>query len=110
MHDRRAADAYDGRAEPRDETLYRALATIDGEARQRLLIVNLSPHGFMARTERDLRAGQHVALTLPHAGSFVAAVRWSLGGRIGCLLDREIPPDVYGRTLVAMRAELPAGA
>lgn len=95
--------AQDGRVEPRDETLHRTVAMDDASCAQRIVIVNLSPHGFMARTQHDLAPGHRLTLDLPLAGHFTAEVRWSLGGRIGCQLDREIPNALYGAVLVAMR-------
>jgi len=80
-----AADP-DGRREGRDEVHYRARAACaDGRTLQ-LLVVNISPHGFMARCEADVGEGDRLAVTLPCVGAVPADVRWALGGRIGCEL------------------------
>lgn len=98
-----AMTAYEDRVEPRDETLYRArLSTPAGEARV-VTIVNVSPNGFMARSDEPVATGDIVQVTLPVVGTFAAEVRWALGGRIGCKLAQEVPPALYQFVLAAMR-------
>ncbi len=103
MATRPAMIAYEDRTEPRDETLYRArLRDTGGEVRL-ATIVNLSPNGFMARSEDEIGTGDKVVVTLPVVGDFTAEVRWALGGRIGCKLSHEIAPTLYQFVLAAMR-------
>jgi hypothetical protein len=76
------------RREDRDDVHYRAKA-FGPDARQlTLLIVNISPHGLMARCDTDFEIGQRLRVSLPVIGVVVAEVRWSLGGRVGCQFDR----------------------
>jgi hypothetical protein len=95
--------AYEDRGEPRDETLHRTRLSIAGGAPLLVTIVNVSPNGFMARTDEAVAVGDVVTVTLPVAGSFAAEVRWALGGRIGCRLAQEVPPALYQFVLAAMR-------
>lgn len=94
---------HEARTEQRDETLHRTRARAADGAVCKLVVVNVSPHGFMARTERDFAVGERLTIELPIAGAFDAEVRWALGGRIGCQLTREIPRARYSAMLVAMR-------
>ncbi|OQW45686.1 MAG: pilus assembly protein PilZ [Proteobacteria bacterium SG_bin6] len=86
---------HDQRGAPRDEVFHRTRATRADGATIVLLIVNLSAMGLMARCESDLAPGERLSLTLPVVGTLTAEVRWALGGRIGCELDRMIPLAAY---------------
>ena len=94
---RALAITLDDRAVPRDEVHYRARA-IGSDARPiSLLIVNMSALGLMARVDADYPVGERLKVTLPVVGAVWAEIRWSLGGRIGCELDRPIDQaDYYG--------------
>ncbi len=90
------------RSEPRDEVMHRTRAT-DGEGNAvKLVLVNVSPSGLMARCDRDPVAGDLLRVVLPIIGEVVAQVRWSLGGRIGCSFDTTIPLKAYYGMLTAM--------
>lgn len=80
----------DGRREDRDEVHYRVKALGPDDRALNLLIVNISPHGMMARCETGFEIGDHIRMTLPAVGVVIAEVRWSLGGRIGCQFDTAI--------------------
>lgn len=85
----------DVRREERDDVHYRARA-VGPESRQlALLIVNISPHGLMARCETCFEVGDRIHVNLPVVGSIEAEVRWSLGGRIGCQFDTAIELASY---------------
>lgn len=98
--------AYTGlnaRSEPRDQVLHRARAMrTDGTALP-VTVVDLSPHGLMARTDATFEPGDRITLALPVVGVVRAEVRWSLGGRIGCRLDPAVPIARYYELLAAMR-------
>jgi hypothetical protein len=79
-----AATLSDDRSEPRDEVHYRSSAVLADQRRVAVLVVNLSPSGLMIRS--DVRA----------------VVRWALGGRVGCQLERPIPANRYHAVLGAM--------
>ncbi|KQN26446.1 pilus assembly protein PilZ [Sphingomonas sp. Leaf33] len=92
----------DGRREDRDEVHYRARAThADGRTLQ-LLIVNISPHGFMARCDASVAEDDQLRVTLPGLGAVPADVRWALGGRVGCELGKPIGLGDYYELLAAI--------
>ncbi len=92
------------RTEPRDEVNHRARATdLVAGCPLPMLIVNMSPHGMMARCEVPLTPGDRLRIVLPQAGAQTAEVRWALGGRIGCQFDRPIALGDYVSALAAMR-------
>ena len=93
----------DGRGERRDEVLHRTRASLDDGTCCPLLVVNVSPGGMMARCERAFAIGERLGVELPGAGSVIAEVRWSLGGRIGCRFVVALGPGVYDGVLEAMR-------
>lgn len=90
------------RIEPRDEVYHRARTTLADHRTVSLVVVNVSPHGLMARCEAVIAVGEWVKVQLPVVGELHAAVRWSLGGRIGCQFDRAITPRDYGALLATM--------
>ncbi len=92
---------FHDRAEPRDEVYCRARATLADQRSVPVTVVNLSPGGMMARAEVDIAVGEWVKVQLPVVGMVTAAVRWSLGGRIGCQFDRPIDARRYGQLLAA---------
>ena len=97
-----ASPVTDNRALARDEVHYRARA-FGPDARQvSLLIVNLSAMGLMARADVPYAIGERLRITLPVIGVAVAEIRWSLGGRIGCELDRAIDLADYYDLLAVM--------
>lgn len=100
---RPAIAVFEERMEPRDETLFRTKLRLDDGPAYPATIVNVSPNGFMARCDAVVAVGDMVAVTLPVVGDFAAEVRWTLGGRIGCRLTREVPPALYQFAVVAMR-------
>jgi hypothetical protein len=92
----------DERREMRDDVHYRARA-FGPDARQlTFLIVNISPHGLMARCETELKVGDRIRIVLPAIGSTVAEVRWSLGGRTGCEFEPAIDLASYYELIATM--------
>lgn len=97
-----ALAAQERREADRDEVHFRARAYgPDGQPLE-LLIVNMSPHGLMARCEAELSESQRLRLGLPGAGVLTAEIRWALGGRIGCHFATAIDRATYYETLAAM--------
>ncbi|MBB3588738.1 PilZ domain-containing protein [Sphingomonas sp. BK481] len=90
------------RSEPRDEVMHRTQATNGTGSAFKLILVNVSPSGLMARCDGVLDAGERLHVRMPIVGDILAHVRWSLGGRIGCAFDRSIPPKAYYAMLAAM--------
>lgn len=92
----------EGRREDRDEVHYRARAFGPDAKQLKLLIVNISPHGMMARCDAGFEIGERMRVTLPVVGTVVAEVRWSLGGRIGCQFGQAIDLASYYELLAAL--------
>ena len=85
-----------------DEVDYRARA-YGGDAQPlSIQVVNMSAQGLMARVVGDRTIGERLHITLPVVGVVTAVVRWSLGGRIGCELDRPIGMAEYYELLAAL--------
>ena len=92
----------DERSVDRDEVHHRTRAThADGRTLQ-LLVVNISPHGFMARCEAPVGENDRLKVLLPGVGQVPARVRWSLGGRIGCQFDTAMPLAHYYELLAIL--------
>lgn len=90
------------RESPRDEVDYRARA-YGGDAQPvGLHVVNMSAQGLMARVAGDRPVGERLKVNLPVVGVVTAEVRWSLGGRIGCELDRPIGMAEYYELLAVL--------
>lgn len=96
--------SVDDRAEPRDEVYHRTRLTLVDRRAVTATVVNLSPHGLMLRVEAEVAVGDIVNVALPVVGIVRATVRWALGGRIGCQLERVIAPRDYGALLAATGA------
>ena len=93
--------SHEDRAQPRDEVYHRTRATLADRRSITVMVVNLSPGGMMARAEAEIAVGERLTLQLPVVGIVTAAVRWSLGGRIGCQFDRPIDQRDYSALLAA---------
>lgn len=77
------AAADERRTIDRDEVHFRARGFGPDAQPLTLLIVNISPHGLMARCDAGFREGDRLRIVLPVVGVLVAEVRWCLGGRLG---------------------------
>jgi hypothetical protein len=97
-----AATLSDDRSEPRDEVHHRSSAMLADARRVAVLIVNLSPSGLMIRSDVAVGAGDWLFIRLPAMGDVRVVVRWALGGRVGCQLERPIPANRYHAVLGAM--------
>ncbi|MEG3164060.1 PilZ domain-containing protein [Sphingomonas sp. PB2P19] len=95
----------DARGAPRDEVMHRTRGTSADSAEMKLVIVNISATGLMARCETAPNVGDALGIELPILGLVPATVRWVLGGRIGCAFDEAIPlADYYGMLSTLLRA------
>ncbi|MES2988948.1 MAG: PilZ domain-containing protein [Pseudomonadota bacterium] len=83
------------RREGREEVHYRARAFGPDAKSHGLLIVNISPHGLMARCEACFEVGDRIRIQLPVVGVMVAEIRWSLGGRLGAQFENVIDLASY---------------
>ncbi|UUL83597.1 PilZ domain-containing protein [Sphingomonas qomolangmaensis] len=97
-----AVSYADQREVERDLVDYRARGFGPDARPLSLQIVNISPHGMMARLETNYVAGQRIRVTLPVIGVMVAEIRWALGGRIGCSFDVAIDRASYYELLATM--------
>lgn len=68
-----------------------------------VLLVNISPLGFMAREYVETPKGAIVRLALPRLGQVAAKVVWSLGGRVGAEFIKPIDHYAYSAMLSAAR-------
>ncbi len=103
----------DLRGEPRDEVMHRTRAIDAAGHSVKLVLVlksqfiqmmNIFAKGLMARCDGNPAAGDTLRIHLPILGEVAAVVRWSLGGRIGCELERTIPlAEYYGMLSVMIR-------
>jgi len=84
--------------------MYRSRMTLADRRQFSMTVVNISPSGLMLRSDAPVSAGEWIKVLLPDVGEVDAAVRWALGGRLGCALDRPIPPTSYYAVLSAMSA------
>ena len=96
-----ARGSLDDRIETREEVYHRTRATLANRPCP-VLVVNISPSGLMLRSEAVVAVGDHIQVALPTAGEVAAAVRWALGGRIGCQFDAPIPASRYPAVLAAL--------
>lgn len=94
-----AALSIDGRRAHRDMVSFRA--PLDGPAgiRTTVLMVDISPLGFMSRSGAALAPGDIVAVKLPAVGARAARIVWSMAGRVGGEFLDFISADQYGRLL-----------
>lgn len=86
----------------RDEVHFRARAFGHDAQPSTLLVVNMSPHGLMARCDADHAEGDRVRIILPGTGPVAAEVRWSLGGRMGVRFDTAFDLASYYGLLAAV--------
>lgn len=92
----------DDRSAGRDEVHFRAKGLGPDAKPVALVIVNMSAMGLMARCEISYQPGDRISIQLPILGTVSAQIRWSLGGRIGCELDRSIELSDYYELLAVM--------
>lgn len=94
---------FDERSEPRDAVHHRTRAVHPDGRLLPLLIVNTSQNGLMARCDAPCEPGDRLRIDLPQIGHVMAEVRWSLGGRLGCKLERPLGLAEYYTLLSALR-------
>jgi len=95
----------DARGAPRDEVMHRTRGIDPDGAPMKLVIVNISASGLMARCETAPEVGAVIGVQLPILGVMPSTVRWVLGGRIGCEFERAIPmADYYGMLSTLLRS------
>lgn len=92
----------DRRTSDRDEVHYRARAFGPDAQPHTLLIVNISPHGLMARCDHQFAEGARLRVMLPVVGALPAEIRWSLGGRVGVSFDSAVDLASYYELLAQM--------
>jgi hypothetical protein len=102
-----AVSGIDGRRAPRDIVSFRA--PLDGPAGMRIaiLIVDISPFGFMSRSTAPLAPGDVVAVKLPVVGARAARIVWSMGGRVGGEFVEPITAAPYARMLASAPHDKP---
>lgn len=96
---------YDARREARDEVQYPARAFGPDAQELDLLLLNLSPHGMMARCAEMLDEGARVRLAMPIVGLLVGEVRWAQDGRMGFQFETAIDLASYYELLAQLVRE-----
>lgn len=94
--------ADERRVATRDEVHYRARAFGPDAQPHTLLVVNISPHGLMARCEASFAEGDRLRIMLPVVGVAVAEIRWCLGGRLGVNFESAIDLASYYELLATL--------
>ncbi len=89
----------DDRIEPREEVYHRTRATLADRRQLSVLVVNISASGLMLRSDATVAVGEWIKVWLPGVGETPAAVRWALGGRIGCQFEHPIAATSYHSVL-----------
>ncbi|KQU55782.1 hypothetical protein ASG67_06595 [Sphingomonas sp. Leaf339] len=102
--------AADERREPRQTVLHRTRARQASGEEQPVTLVDVSPRGFMARSDGQHAPGDWLSVQFPLIGVLEAEVRWSLGGRIGCQLTRTIELADYQLMLELMLRSMKAAS
>jgi hypothetical protein len=100
--------SIESRRAPRDIVSFRV--PLDGPAGMRVsvLMVDISPLGFMSRSSAALAPGDVVAVKLPGVGNRAARIVWSLGGRVGGEFLDCIDQASYARLLANAPNDRPA--
>ena len=94
---------WDERSEPRDAVAPPPRAAQPDGRLLPLLIVNTSQSGLMARCEEACEPGDRLRIDLPGIGHTAIEVRWALGGRLGCKLERALGLAEYYTLLAGLR-------
>ena len=94
-------DYNDLRRSDRDEVFLRTTLSMGKKISISAQLVNISAHGFMARTLEPFTSDSRIRIMLPVVGDVGARVIWALGGRIGCSFEtpfdvKEFPKIVAG--------------
>lgn len=95
------------RRSERDEVFLRTVLTVGKKSGISAQLVNLSAHGFMARTAESIPANTPIRILLPFAGDATATAVWSLGGRIGGSFDIPFEEKEYSKVLAAVKTAKP---
>jgi hypothetical protein len=93
------------RRAPRDEVALPTRMFSQDNRGGDVLLVNISPFGFMAREYGETPKGTMVRLVLPRLGQVTAKVVWSLGGRVGAEFLKPIDSYAYTAMLNAAKAK-----
>jgi hypothetical protein len=98
-------DFAEQRRAPRDEVALPTRMFTQDHHGSDVLLVNISPLGFMVREYGETPKGAIVRLALPRLGQVSAKVVWSLGGRVGAEFIKPIDHYAYMAMLNAARAK-----
>jgi len=90
------------RADDRVAVLHRTRAICPEGHSFALMVVDLSAGGMMARCELAFVPGVQIQVQLPVIGAHPAHIRWSLGGRFGCVFSPALTADQYAAVLAAV--------
>ena len=93
----------ESRREPREAVDF--YAHIWGLARKPspALLVNISPHGCMVRSDQIVPIGENLTVDVPGVGNMQGIVMWSLGTRIGIEFESGIGLETFLGMLSIMK-------
>jgi hypothetical protein len=72
------------------------------------LIVNVSPHGCMIRSDRSVRIGERIGVDVRSIGALHGPVIWSLGARFGIEFENAIELAPYVAMLSLLKGSFDA--
>jgi hypothetical protein len=67
------------------------------------LLVNISPHGCMVRSDQIVPIGESLTVDVPGVGNLRGVVMWSLGARIGIEFEIGLGLETYLGMLSMMK-------
>jgi hypothetical protein len=80
------------------------ILVVDGREESAVLL-DYHGRGFQVSTSRPLLVGTRLSLVLPRCFPVEARVRWSLGGRAGCLFEHPVQEDLIRQAIERASAE-----
>lgn len=94
----------ESRRTPREAVDYPSQIWLNGPAPCAALIVNVSPHGCMIRSDRTVSIGERVTVAMPGVGELSGTVIWFLGARFGVEFVEAIELEPYLAMLSVLKA------
>lgn len=96
----------ESRREPREAVDFRARIWGSTCKPSPALLVNISPHGCMVRSDQIVPIGEKLTVHLPGIGNMQGIVIWSLGARIGIEFEAGLALESYLGMLTTMQDDV----
>ena len=103
----RNGDPAEKRRSPRTEIFLKTTLSVGRKSPMTAQIVNISPHGFMARVQSEVLRNESVSVRLPVVGQVQAGIAWVLGNRIGCNFETPFEEPAYADLIAAIKSVRP---